>query len=235
MKSILEICQEAADMAATQRPADLFSTSSLNDQIWLSVAKSELDSLMRYGDWQELTKIAVVYTSASQRVYPLSIIAPDFYSLLQNTVYVKDNADKVIGAITPERWAQDRCFNVGGDVKFKLQNGRLVFLNDPGEWSVHFTYRSANIVYDGTTGEEKTKLESNSDVPIFDEFVVKLGVLWRWLKRSGLDYSEEFNEYQRELKKRFGTELATQNIMLSGGQFADLGDTANVIVSQSGE
>lgn len=235
MKTILEICQEAADMAATQKPVDLFSTSNLNDQIWLSVAKTELDSLMRYGNWQELTKNAVVYTTPSQRVYPLSMIAPDYYCLLQNTVYVKDRAEKVIGAITPEQWAQDKCFNVNGDVKFKIQKDRLIFLNDPGEWGVHFTYRSGNIVIDNGTFEEKGKLENNSDFPIFDEHLVKLGVLWRWLKRTGLDYTEEFNEYQRELKKRFGVGLATQNIKLAGNCFEGMGELANVIISQTSE
>jgi len=234
MKTILEICQEAADMAATQRPTDLFADDSMNDQIWLSVAKTELDSLMRYGDWQELTKGIAIYTSEGQSVYPLASIAPDFYSLLQNTIYVRDRQEKVIGAITPEQWAAEKCFKVGDDVKFKIQKDRIVFLNKPEAWRIFLTYRSANIVLDNKTMEEKTVLTKNNDVPIFDEHIVKLGVLWRWLKRSGLDYTEEFNEYQRELKKRFGVGLATQNIPLGGGTFEDMGDIANVIVA-SGE
>jgi hypothetical protein len=46
--------------------------------------------------------------------------------------------------------------------------------------------------------------------------VVKLSILWRWLKRSGLDYTEEFNEYEREMKKRYGGELAVNDICLAG-------------------
>ena len=52
-------------------------------------------------------------------------------------------------------------------------------------------------------------------MPIFDEYLVKLGILWRWLKRNGLDYGEDYNEYEKELKKRFGTELATKDICLA--------------------
>lgn len=235
MKTILEICKEVADLAAVQRPDDLFSTENQNDQIWLSVAKSELDSLMRYGNWQELTKEAILLTNSSQTIYPLDMIAPDFYCLLQNTVYIKDQAERVIGAITPEQWARDKCFKVNDDVSFIIQNNRIKFLNNPSCWKILLMYRSSNIVWDFNTFEEKTVLEKNTDVPIFDEYLVKLGILWRWLKRSGLDYTEEYNEYQRELKKRFGVGLATKDIALGGEVFADMGDIANVIVSKTSE
>ena len=56
MKTILEICREVADLAAVKRPDDLFNTSSQQNSIFLSVAKSTLDSLLRYDNWQELTK-----------------------------------------------------------------------------------------------------------------------------------------------------------------------------------
>ena len=235
MKTILEICKEVADLAAVQRPDDLFSAENQNDQIWLSVAKSELDSLMRYGNWQELTKEAILLTNSSQTIYPLDMIAPDFYCLLQNTVYIKDQAERVIGAITPEQWARDKCFKVNDDVSFIIQNNRIKFLNNPSCWKILLMYRSSNIVWDFNTFEEKTVLEKNTDVPIFDEYLVKLGILWRWLKRSGLDYTEEYNEYQRELKKRFGVGLATKDIALGSEVFADMGDIANVIVSKTSE
>lgn len=238
MKTILEICREAADLAATQRPTDLFSTETQNDQIWLSVAKSELDSLLRYGDWQELTKEAILPVNCNQTNYPIDAVVDDFYALLQNTVYIKDEQERVVGAITPEQWARDKCFNCPSlDIKFKIQNNMIKFITPPKCCKIVFMYRSNSIVWDFDTFEEKSVIEKNTDVPIFDEYLVKLGILWRWNKRNGLDYTEEYNEYERELKKRFGTGLATKNIDLSGARLADMGDIANVIVykdSQSG-
>ena len=108
-----------------------------------------------------------------------------------------------------------------------------MFLNDPQCWKIFLQYRSGNIAWDFDTFEEKTVLEKNTDVPIFDEYVVKLNILWRWLKRNGFDYTEEYNEAQRELKKRFGTGLATKDIDLSGGTLEDMGEIANVIISSA--
>ena len=76
MKSVLEICGEVADMAATKRPEDLFNRSSLSDSIFLSIAKSALDSLLRYGDWQELTKEGVLRTSGERSNYLLADVCP---------------------------------------------------------------------------------------------------------------------------------------------------------------
>ena len=231
MKTILEICREVADLAAVKRPDDLFNTSSQQNSIFLSVAKSALDSLLRYGNWQELTKEGWLRTVKGKKQYFISDYIPDFYCLLNDTIFIKDTNEKVIGSVTPEQWMHDKYF--GGNsccVKFKIQNGRLIFLDElKSRVKIVFQYRSNNIVWDLKTFEEKNTLTSNNDVPIFDEYLVKLGILWRWLKRSGLDYSEEYAEYERELKKRFGSSLAMRDINLAGsGENNDEGVKINV-------
>lgn len=217
MKTILEICQEVADLAAVKRPDDLFNSSSQQNSIFLSVAKSALDSLLRHGNWQELTKEGCLRIVKGKKQYVIKDIIPDFHCLLNNTVYIKDATERVVGAITPEQWMRDKYFfNSATDVKFKIQNGCFVFLNEPqNRVKIVFQYRSDNIVRDFLTLEEKNVLTANTDIPVFDEYLVKLGILWRWLKRSGLDYSEEYTEYQQELKKCFGAELATKDINLA--------------------
>ena len=231
MKTILEICREVADLAAVKRPSDLFNASGQQDCVFLSVAKSSLDSMLRYGDWQELTKEAAFFTVKGKKQYPLDEIAPDFFCLLNNTVFVKDTQERVIGAITPEQWAREKCFHcAGSEIKFKIQNGRFVFLTEPPcRVKIVFQYRSNNIVWDFNTFEEKNVLTANTDVPIFDEYLVKLDILWRWLKRNGMDYAEEYNEFQRELKKKFGAELATKDINLAGFDTTDIGVSGNAV------
>ena len=161
MKNILEICQEAADLTATQRPTDLFSQSSQQEAIFLSIAKDTLDGLLRYGDWQELTKEGSFRTNAGQSNYFLQDICPDFYSILNNTVYIKNSYEQVIGSITPEEWMKEKYFNVPTiGIKFKIQNGMFKFLTPPKDnIKIVFQYRSANIAYDPQKGyDEKTEI-----------------------------------------------------------------------------
>ena len=211
MKTILEICREVADLAATKRPDNLFDANSQQESIFLSVAKSALDSLLRYGDWQELTKEGCLRTVEGRTQYPISEFLPDFYCLLNNTIFIKDSKERIIGAITPEQWMREKYFySSGNELKFKIQNGR--------------------VVWDFDTFEEKSSLTSNTDVPVFDEYLVKLNILWRWLKRSGLDYGEEYDEFQRELKKRFGSEHSSSDINLA--KSAECAELGGVIINE---
>lgn len=217
MKSILEICQEVADLAATKRPQDLFNSSSQQDTIFLSIAKSVLDSLLRYGDWQELTKEGVLRTSGKKEKYLMDEFCPDFFCILNNTIYVKDNNEKLIGAITPQDWMKEKYFNEStSDTKFIIQNGMIKFLTPPKDGiKIVFQYRSNTVCFDAKNGmAEKSAIDKNTDIPVFDEYLVKTGILWRWLKRNGMDYSEEYNEYEKEVKKKFASSLATKDICL---------------------
>ena len=217
MKSILEICQEVADLAATKRPQDLFNVNSQQDAIFLSTAKSALDSLLRYGDWQELTKEGVLRTSGKKDKYLMEEFCPDFYSILNNTIYVKDSNEKLIGAITPQDWMREKYFNeTSSDTKFIIQNGMIKFLTSPKDnIKIVFQYRSNTVCLDASKGYmEKSTITNNNDIPVFDEYLVKLGILWRWLKRNGMDYNEEYNEYEREIKKKFASSLSIKDINL---------------------
>ena len=196
----------------------------------------EIIGKKKYG--QELTKEGVLRTSNSRESYLLDAVCPDFYSLLNNTIYIKDKKEKVIGAITPEEWMKEKYFcNDASNLKFKIQNGRIKFLTPPeDDLKIVFQYRSNAVCFDPYNGyQEKNVLTKNTDVPIFDEYLVKLGILWRWLKRNGMDYTEEYAEYEKELKKKFAGSLAVKDIHLDGvSDNFEQGDIINVnFINQS--
>ena len=233
MKSILEICQDVADVACVQAPKTLFDRSSQNARIFLSVAKDALNGLLRMGDWQELTKDGCLVTIKCKKDYLIKTFCPDFFQLLNNTVYIKNAEEKVIGAIRPEQWQREKFFgDAGSGIKFKIQNSMFRFLQEPPEGlKIVFQYRSANIVFENGMFSEKTEITKDSDIPVFDEYLVKLAIRWRLQARNGLDYSEEFLEYQQECRKRFGAGLASQDIVLSGNE-KTLSDGGIVYVKQ---
>lgn len=214
--NILQIAQEAADICAVARPTDLFNTNSQNDQLFMSVVKSTLDSLMRHCEWQTLTREADFYTTDGVKDYLIDNIAPDFYNLVNGTMYIKGNIRNVIGAITEERWRKYKQYNTTEiDLLFKVQNNMFRFVKNPGCLKLKFAYKSNAVCLDAKTQEPKSSLTANTDVPVFDAYLVKLGIIWRWNKRTGLDYTEEFNEYQRELNKSFAESKAVGDINLS--------------------
>lgn len=237
MTSILTIAQDAADICAVQRPTNLFNSNIQNDQLFASVVKSTLSSLMRRAEWQAITREGVLLTNQGQKEYLIDNIVPDFHSLVNETMYIRDNMRFVVGAITEEKWARLKQFHTPEiDVIFKIQNNKIKFLKDPGCLKLHFTYKSNAVCYDAQTEEPKPQITANSDIPVFDEYLVKLGIIWRWLKRSGMDYAEEYNEYERELNKSYAETKAAGDIKLysMNGIFDD-GDGVIVDVNVSGK
>lgn len=235
--NILQIAQDAADICAVQRPTSLFNTNVQNDQLFASVVKSTLDSLMRHANWQQITRDTSFNTVEGQTEYLLDNIAPDFYSLVNETLYIKDNMRFVIGAISEERWAREKQFHVPEiDVLFKIQNNKIKFLKDPGNITFHLTYKSNAVCYDALSEQPKSTITANTDIPVFDTYLVKLGIVWRWNKRSGLDYTEEYNEYQKELNKSYAETKSAGDIKLNScvGLFDD-GDGVIVDVNVSGK
>ena len=237
MTNILTIAQDAADICAVQRPTTLINSSVQNDQLFASVVKSTLSSLMRHAEWQQITRDASFVTYEGQKEYLIDNIVPDFYSLVGETLYMKDNMRFVIGAISEEKWARLKQFHTPEiDILFKIQGNKIKFLKDAGNIKFHFTYKSNAVCYDAKSGEPKPRITSDSDIPVFDEYLVKLGIIWRFNKRSGLDYAEEYNEYQRELEKSYACTKAAGDIKLNSvvGLFDD-GDGVIVDVNVSGK
>ena len=237
MTNILTIAQDAADICAVQRPTNLINSNIQNDQLFASVVKSTLSSLMRHAEWQAITRDASFVTYEGQKDYLIDNIVPDFHALVGETLYMKDNMRFVIGAISEEKWARLKQFHTPEiDILFKIQGNKIKFLKDVGNIKFHFTYVSNAICYDAKTGEPKSQVTANTDIPVFDAYLVKLGIIWRFLKRSGLDYAAEYNEYQRELEKSYASTKAAGDIKLNNvcGLFDD-GDGVIVDVNVSGK
>lgn len=237
MANILQIAQQAADICAVQRPTNLFNANSQNDSLFASVVHSTLSSLMRRAEWQAITREGILYTNQGQTEYLIDNIVPDFHSLVNGTMYIRDNMRFVIGAISEERWAREKQFHVPEiDVLFKIQNNKIMFLKDPGCLVLHFTYKSNAVCFDAQTQEPKLEITKNSDIPVFDDYLVKLGIIWRFNKRTGLDYTEEFNEYERELNKSYAETKAAGDIPLNWGVgLFDDGDGVIVDVNVNGK
>ncbi len=227
MKNILSICQEVAGLVATQSPQDLFSGNSQQEAVFLSLMRDTLDSLLRFGDWPELTREGTLVTKKECCDYLITDICSDFFCLLNNTIYIKDTAEKVVGAITAEQWMKDKYMNCPSlDIKFKIQGEFIKFLTPPPDTvSIVFQYRSNTTVLEGGKifkGREKAIATSNTDIPVFDEFLVRKGLIWRWLKRNGMDYTEEYHEYEKALRSRMASGSSVGDICLSGTSFNQL-------------
>ena len=114
-----------------------------------------------------------------------------------------------------------------------VKSGSAFLTPPPGDVKIVFQYRSAVIAYDGQMFAEKTELSADTDIPVFDEYLVKLAIRWRLQARNGQSYEEEYAEYEKECRKRFGSSLAAKDINLAVGGFGEKFDAGVIIHGKS--
>ena len=155
-----------------------------------------------------------------EKVYDIEEIVDDFFCLTPDTIYIKDKKEKVIGSVSSEAFMRSKVFETNdGRVKFQLKGNALCFSKLPPIGSkIVFQYRSNAVVREKekTNGDWvfKSTPTKDTDTALFDRYLIKLSLIWRWYKRNAMAYDEEFLEYKNELKKAFMTTQSMENISL---------------------
>lgn len=55
-------------------------------------------------------------------------------------------------------------------------------------------------------GTPQSSWQADTDVGVLDEYLLELGILYRFLRRMGLSYNEEMDEYERQVDKAMATD-----------------------------
>lgn len=76
-----------------------------------------------------------------------------------------------------------------------------------------FEYVSKNWCM-SANGTPQSQWQADSDVFLIDENLLELGIVWRMLRRLGLSYSEEREEYEREVDKAVARDGGTATISM---------------------
>lgn len=194
--SLLSVAQDVADGIGLTRPTAIIAgTDSLARQI-LSLAKDTLDELGRM-DWPVLEIPYSFPTVVNQTQYALPA---DFKREVGDSVYNGTQYGSLRGSLTAADWqAQKSGLQANmGRYRFRIF-GLPTMLNltpTPGKVETlileyQTTYRVQQV--DNTY---KATFFADGDVTLMPEELLKKGLKWRLRRVKGLDYSEEFNDYE---------------------------------------
>lgn len=134
----------------------------------------------------------------------------DFRSPVDNTMWDRSRFWSMRGPLSPQQWQLYKSSVIGRasiQRRFRFRRGpnaTMIFSIDPvptdnGSQLV-FEYVS-NAWCESISGTPQTSWQADTDVGILDEYLIQLGLTWRVLRRKGLAYSEELDEYEREVSK----------------------------------
>lgn len=133
----------------------------------------------------------------------------DFQRMVDGTLWDRSRYWEMRGPLSPQQWQlykssvigrasiqrRWRIRRIGGNNLFSVDptpgdsNGILVFEYVSNAWCA------------SATGTLQTTWLADTDVGIVDEYLLRLGIKWRFLERLGMNYVSAADEYERQVAK----------------------------------
>lgn len=133
----------------------------------------------------------------------------DFQRPIDGSLWDRSRYWQMRGPMSPQEWQLFKSSLIGKAsiqrrYRFRRIAGNNVFSIDPvptdnGAIMV-FEYVS-NAWCESQSLVPQTAWAADTDIGILDEDLIELGTRWRMLRRLGMSYSEELDEYEREVSK----------------------------------
>lgn len=204
--TLLTVCSDVADMVGVSRPNSIVASLNQQQRQLLGFAKETLEELSLM-DWPVLCRAVTLPTVVNQQTYSLP---SDFEHEIGDTLYIANKYEQLRGSLSPGDWARQRNSNPDiGRYRFRIYGTPLKLNVSPIPQVVEslvYEYKTNNRVVhaDGSYG---TTYTADTDLPLVPEELVKKGLKWRYRRAEGLDYSEEFNDYEMSRSSRLAQQL----------------------------
>jgi len=197
--TLADILNAVCDETGIGRPTQYFGSTDPTARQLVALAQTEGQDLARRARWENLIRETTHTVLATEDQGAIATIAPGFRSFISQTQWNRSRQWPLEGPDTPQIW-QTRKATVNTSIfnAFRLRGGHL-FINSPtaGE-TVAFEYNSKYFC-ESAAGTDQTAWAADTDVPLLDDFLMKLGLIWRFKHKKGLDYGEDFRLYEERV------------------------------------
>ncbi|HWU63572.1 MAG TPA: hypothetical protein VN112_16255 [Ensifer sp.] len=212
--TLLTILQNVCAELSLDEPSSVVANSDGTVKQLLRLAQREGDELARCYDWSTLI-IQREFTSISSEIQ--SEPPADFERFYENSRIWNASRRWVLnGPVDAQTWQRQKIYNANPVPQiWRMIGDKLaVYMPTDGE-TIRYEYISRNwvSVSGGTT--YAATWANDDDVSRIAERILELGVIWRWKRAKGFDYSQEFQTYQDQRSSEIGSDRARMPFSLS--------------------
>lgn len=194
-------------------PTSVLSNTDEGIQQLYGLLLEEGEDLLTRGDWQQLVKEATHTTVATESQGVITTIATGFDRFKNDTFWNRSNKLPVYIVGGPAWQALKAVTNTGPNYEVRLRGNELLSnpVPDAGlTWAFEYATNKWITSADGAT--LKTDFTVDTDLVLFPEKLIKLGLRWRWKKEKGLEYAEDMRTYESALKYALGSNDLGKNL-----------------------
>jgi hypothetical protein len=218
----LSMIQDACAQLNLAVPTAVFGSTEQQVIQLRSLLNVEGRELSRSGQWQQIT-VPTTFTSVAQ-VVQTGAIPSDFDRFVNDSMWNQSTTRKVYGPLTQQQWQLYQAFPVMTTVNpmFIVYDDDLVFEPAPAAGNtIAYSYVSKNwALTSGAVGIPA--MTADTDTAKLPEYLITLGIVWRFLKANKFPFAAEQNDYNtqraQELARTGGAPVLNQTYGLNQWQ-----------------
>lgn len=217
--SLKTICQDAIGETGFDIPSTIVNNNDQSAVQLLKLANREGKYLAKQKNWQKLVTEHTFTLVTSDQDYALP---SDFGHIIPSTGWNRDDKRILINPVSSQEWQFLKGWTTisGLNLRCRIRNDLLEFeqtitASDNGK-TIAYEYVS-NQWCESSGGTGQTAFAADSDVARLDEDLITLGVKWRFEKAKGLDWQEDFAEYEKVRKQTQARDGGSRKLSLGRG------------------
>lgn len=218
---VLEVIQRAANAIGIPQPSTAVANQQEDVQQLVELLNQEGRTLSRRTNWQALVFEATFTTVATESQGTLATIigaTQQLRGIVNDTIWNRTTQQPVFGPLSPQKWQGNVALALTGPYpQFRIRGNTLRFYPTPtaGE-TCYFEYVSKCWCTDVTGVTYRTNIAADTDMLLLDDEVMLAGLEWRWLRKKGLSYAEEFATYEQLVLDSIGRDGAKRTLSMDG-------------------
>lgn len=199
--TLLTVVRNASDRIGVPRPDEVAMSTDQQVRQMMALANQEGRELARSHDWQALVK-QHTFVTVDAEAQP-DAVPDDWDKFIPDSFFNRSQMLPLVGPITPQEWqaiiALPAVFTFY--LLYRQRDGAfLITPSVPADQTIAYEYRSKNWC-ESAGGTPQSQYEGDTDVALLDEEIITDGLVWRFLRAKGVDYSEEFATYERQKQR----------------------------------
>ena len=199
--TVLEIVRSVCGIIGLPRPNSLIGTTDIQViqlRELLNNEGSELSKRSSEG-WEVLQAEATFTTVAMEDQGAITSIigASNAYRhIVNDTIWNRTTKTPVYGPRAARIWQGFKAINFAGPYpEYRIRGGHLLMLPaPPAGQTCAFEYITRNWLVSAGVGV--SEIQTDDDEPLLDVELMQNGLEWRWRKAKGLDYGQDFQDYE---------------------------------------